>query len=274
MSLRWTALFSVCLLPTVSLGADDGSPAMKLIEARRVLIIAHRGDSSAFPENTLPAFRSAVQLGADLVELDYHHSEDGVPIVLHDKKLDRTTNAANVLGRGGVLVTDLRSADLKQLDAGRWFDARFADTRLPTLKESLRVIQAGSVTLIERKGGDAATCVDLLRTLGLLDRVVVQSFDWDYVRDCHRLAPTLALAVLGSDPLSSDKLDLAVKSGARIVGWNHERIGRKEIQSIHARGLKVWVYTVDDVTRARQLIADGIDGIITNVPGRMLNLAR
>ena len=79
----------------------DQTPAEKLTTARRVLIIAHRGDSKAAPENTLPAFRSALRAGADLVELDYYHSSDGVPVVFHDRELDRTTDAVRRWGRRG-----------------------------------------------------------------------------------------------------------------------------------------------------------------------------
>ncbi|MCH8923998.1 MAG: hypothetical protein IIA67_12720, partial [Planctomycetes bacterium] len=92
----WLALFGAVLLATsdtVSLAVDNGSTstARKLLASEGVLVIAHRGDSKVAPENTLPAFASAVQAGADLVELDYFHSSDGVPVVFHDDELDRTT---------------------------------------------------------------------------------------------------------------------------------------------------------------------------------------
>ena len=127
-----------------------------------MLIIAHRGNSSVAPENTLPAFESALDAKADLVELDYHHSADGVPVVLHDDMLDRTTNAQELLGKEKLLVVDVPSAEIAKLDAGLWFSDEFNGTKLPTLVESLAAIQAGSTTLIERKAGDAATLVKLL----------------------------------------------------------------------------------------------------------------
>ena len=78
-------------------------------------------------------------------------------------------------------------AELEPLDAGSWFGRKFRGTRLPTLDRALDVIQNGSVTLIERKDGDAKTCVELLRKKGIADQVVVQAFDWDYLRDVHEL---------------------------------------------------------------------------------------
>ncbi len=248
------------------------TPALRLVTEQKVLVIAHRGNSSEYPENTLPAFESGVKVGADLVELDYHHSADGVPVVLHDEMLSRTTDADELFRVKQPLVSRYKHADLCQLDAGAWFDLKFAGTRLPTLEESLDAIQKGSVTLVERKAGDAATCVKLLEKKQLLDRLVVQSFDWEYVSQCRKLAPNLVLAALGGKPLNEKRLEMAAATGAQIIAWDHKEIKRREIEAIHAKGLKAWVYTVDDPARAKQLIAAGIDGIITNVPGEMLKL--
>ena len=159
------------------------SPARRLVEADRVLVIAHRGDSKAYPENTLPAFESAVRIGADMVELDYVHTSDGVPVVIHDATLDRTTNAAQLWQGQKIRVDSKTLAEVRPLDAGAWFGPAFAGTKLPTLEEALDAIQSGSTTLIERKEGDAKTCVDLLERKELVGEVVVQSFDWNFLAD-------------------------------------------------------------------------------------------
>ena len=250
----------------------EPSPALALVSQPKVLIIAHRGNSSVFPENTLPAFESGVQVGADLVELDYHHSLDGIPVVLHDEILSRTTDADDLFGKPEPLVHQFPIAELIRLDAGAWFDLKFAGTRLPTLEESLGMIQKGSVTLVERKAGDAATCIKLLEKQKLLDRLVVQSFDWEYVSQCRQLAPHLVLAALGSKPLNEKRLEMAIATGAQIIAWDHKEISRREIEAIHARGKRAWVWTVDDPDRARALITAGIDGIITNVPETMIRV--
>lgn len=264
------ALCSVAGWSAATVGASERVPAAELVAADRVLVIGHRGASGCAPENTLPAFERAMAAGADLVELDYFHSADGVPVVLHDYTLDRTTNAEEVLGQPKLKVTERSLADLAKLDAGSWFHADFAGTRLPTLSESLDLIQAGSTTLIERKGGDAATCVKLLRQKGLLDQVVVQSFDWDYVTDCHREHPALVLAALGRGPLGDKQLDKVAQTGARIVGWRHNDVTPEAISLVHARGYQAWVYTVNDLARAKELVEAGIDGIITDIPARVL----
>jgi glycerophosphoryl diester phosphodiesterase len=255
-----------------SSSAAEPTPAQALIAAPRVLITAHRGNSSVAPENTLPAFQSALEVKSDLVELDYHHSADGVPVVIHDEILDRTTNAEEVLGRPKLLIGNLKLADLQKLDVGLWFSETFEGVKLPTLAESLDVIQAGSVTLIERKAGDAKTLVRLLEDNRLLDKVVVQAFDWEFVAECRRLAPQLALGTLSGKPASADQLRGAAKTGADLIVWNHEKIGPEQINQIHSLGKKAWVYTVDDPDRAKALIAAGIDGIITNKPAEMIKL--
>jgi glycerophosphoryl diester phosphodiesterase len=276
MSLR-ISLYVVLLMALSKSGlALEPTPAQKLVAQPGPLIIAHRGDSAHAPENTLSSFASAVKLKADLVELDYYHSKEGIPVVIHDNFLDRTTDSEAIFGSARVLVEETPLADLQKLDAGAWFDPKFKGTKLPTLAESLDLIQAGSVTLIERKKGDAATCIKLLREKKLVDQVVVQSFDWKYVRDCHELEPTLVLAVLGGgkDALSDARLDAAAATGASIVAWDHAKLTKTQIVAIHARGLKAWCYTVDDSARALELAAAGIDGIITNVPGKMIKVVR
>ena len=269
------AIIATLLAATLSPAlAMEPTPAQKLVAGPGPLVIAHRGDSVHAPENTLPAFAAAVKLGADLVELDYYHSADGVPVVTHDNFLDRTTDAAAVLGKAKMLVEETPLAELQKLDAGSWFASAFAGSKIPTLSDSLDLIQAGSVTLIERKKGDAATCIRLLREKKLTETVVVQSFDWQFVRDCHKLEPTLVLAALGKDPLTEKRLAAAADTGASIIAWDHAKLSRPQIAAIHARGLKAWAYTVDDSARAKDLASAGIDGIITNAPGRMMEVVR
>lgn len=234
-----------------------------------LLIIAHRGDSKVAPENTLPAFESALAAGSDLVELDYHHSADGVPVVIHDADLDRTTNAVQRWGGQKIKLVDKQLDELKQLEAGSWFAPQFATAKLPTLVEALTTIQAGSVTLIERKAGDPATCVKLLKDRKLVDQVVVQAFDWDFLAGCHALDPSLILGALGDKELTADKLDRIARCGAKVVGWSDRDTTAESIRAIHDRGWRAWVWTVDDPARARQLVEMKIDGIITNRPAEI-----
>lgn len=247
----------------------EANTARQRIGREGVLVIAHRGCSCEYPENTLAAFQAAVECGADLVELDYHHTADGVPVVLHDEFLDRTTNAAQVLGQEKLLVGQVPLADLKKLDAGSWFDRQFAGQPLPTLREALEVIQPRSMTLVERKAGDALRLIGLLREGGYLDRVVVQSFDWEFVAECRRLAPELVLGALGSKPPHEDQLKAAAATGADVIVWNYKQLGPQQIRQIHALGKKAWAYTVNEPEQARRLVRAGIDGLITDDPATL-----
>lgn len=277
--------FSLLLCGALVFGvaaASTGSPpptAPELLRDTRPLVIAHRGYSGAAPENTLPSFAAATLAGTDLVELDYHHTRDGALIVLHDATLDRTTDARQRWGGEKNRVGERTFAELQSLDAGRWFDPRYAGTRLPLLEEALDAIAPHAVTLIERKAGDARACVELLRRRGWINRVVVQSFDWDYLREFHALVPEQVLGALGpvgrpdGTPLTEEEktlgpaqLERLAAAGASVAVWSRDHVTADSVRAAHARGLKVWVYTVDDVAAARQLLARGVDGIITNHP--------
>jgi glycerophosphoryl diester phosphodiesterase len=258
--------------------AATNSPAEHLLNLNRPLVIAHRGYSAFVPENTLPSFERALASGADMIELDYHHTRDGELVVLHDYTLDRTTDATNRWGGKAVRIADRPYEDLKELEAGLWFKPPQSGVRLPTLVQSMDVIQRGSMTLIERKAGDAATCVKLLKQRDLINQVVVQAFDWNYLRDFHKLEPAQVLGALGppatregrkltekEKALTPAWLDEVKSTGARAAVWN-KQVDAAAVKAAHERGLKLWVYTIDDEALAKQLLALGVDGIITDNP--------
>ena len=253
------------------------SIAERLAESPRPLLIGHRGYASRAPENTLPSFQLALAAGADLIELDYHHSRDGVPVVIHDRLLDRTTDARKKWKRRRHKVSLKTVAELQTLDVGSWFDITHCGVKISTLAEALEFIcSRGGVPLIEHKSGNAETLVKLLHARNLVNRVVVISFDWKFLRDFHALEPRQVLGALGPPArlshgrrpvhvrrkLGSRLADLA-KTGARIAVWNR-KISKRSIRGAQARGLKVWVYTLDDAKSARKLLRLGVDGIITN----------
>lgn len=254
------------------------SPAEALLKSPRPLVIGHRGFSMIAPENTRAAFERALLAGVDLVELDYYHSRDGVPIVIHDGTLDRTTDAVARWGGKDIAIGDRTAAELTSLDAGKWFKPPFPNEKLPTLEQALDLIQSRGMTLIERKGGDAATLHRLLTAKSLVNRLVVQSFDWNFLRDYHRLDPGQVLAALGplgsraGKKLTDDEkalnrawLEEVRDSGARIAAWNRQ-VDAAAVREAHAMGLKVLVYTIDEPDVAAQLLAAGVDGIISNNP--------
>ncbi|HVA44844.1 MAG TPA: glycerophosphodiester phosphodiesterase family protein [Pirellulales bacterium] len=239
---------------------------IELLDSPKTLLLAHRGDSRVAPENTLPAFESALKLGVDLVELDYHQSADGVPVVFHDKELDRCTNACALWGGEKVLLSSRAWSDLCQLDAGGWYGEQFAGTRLATLEEALRLICPRAGCMIERKSGDAETLVALIDRLGVVDRCAVAAFDWSFLARCRELSSSIVLEALGTERLTSQRLDAAMQFAPRVIGWDNRHITAEGIGMVHRRRLKVWVWTVDDPARAAELIAWGADGVISNVP--------
>lgn len=172
-------------------------PAEALLQLKRPLVIGHRGFSSIAPENTIASFQKAVIAGADLTELDYHHTKDDRLIVIHDSTGDRTTDAHQRWNGNNFKVADYDFEKLSELEAGTWFKPPQPGLHLPELGEALDVIQKGSVTLIERKAGDAASCIKVIRDKNLLNHVVVQAFDWNYLREYHQQEPTQILAALG-----------------------------------------------------------------------------
>jgi glycerophosphoryl diester phosphodiesterase len=245
--------------------------ALDRIRSAGVLVIAHRGNSRQAPENTLPAFISAARLGVDFIELDYRHTADEVPLVIHDQYLDRTTDVNGHCHQIKIALAEKTVAELQPLDAGTWFSPEFAGTRLSTLAEVLAALP-DSCFMIERKGGSAEICVQVIEECQAADRVIVHAFDWDFLRACHRLCPGLTLGALGSKELSGAQIDEARALGAVVVGWQAANLGRDEIEQIHAAGMKAWAWTVDDLQLAQRLVDDGLDGLISNQPAAMQSL--
>jgi glycerophosphoryl diester phosphodiesterase len=260
------------------------SPVETLVNLPRPLVIGHRGYNQIAPENTLPSFKLAMMAGADMVELDYYHAKDGKLVVIHDETLDRTTDAIAKWNENAVRISAKSGDALCSLDAGKWFDTKnagshlphYAGTKLPTLAESLDLIQDGNMTLIHHKEGDAATCLKLLRDKNLVNKVVVQSFDWNYLKDFHQQEPKQILGALGplwsrngkqlSDAekvLDKSWVDEVKSIGATIAVWNNQ-ITRESVDYAHQQGLKVWVYTINDPAMANQVLDLGADGIITD----------
>ncbi|NNH22130.1 glycerophosphodiester phosphodiesterase, partial [Pseudokineococcus marinus] len=283
-------------------GALAALDAAEAAESRRApgappAVVAHRGSSSTAPENTLAAFEAARRAGAPWVETDLRRTRDGVAVVLHDPRLERTTDGAGDLA-------GLTAAEVAALDAGSWFAPGFGGARVPLLDELLDWAAAHDEPhlLLELKGSwapaEVAPVVAAVRARGLAERVVLQSFDAGTVAACAHAAPDLALGLLlregggvplleagagtqdgpghgetGGPPRVSEEVRRlvaehrlsAVNPGARLVVGSPEVVG-----ALHDLGVAVWVWTVDDAARWAQLEEAGADGVITNRPDRML----
>jgi len=233
----------------------------------RPLVIAHRGASRLAPENTLPAFRLAADVGADAVELDARLSADGAVVVVHDLTLDRTTN-----GTGTVTATSL--TELKSLDAGAKFGARFAGERIPILDEVFEAIGRRVLINVELKDYEsvfdrrlAEAVVRIVRHHGLERRVLLSTFNPFGLRAVRRLAPDVPRALL---LWATEKrwMQLASRRLAAFEACHpHERMtDRHMIAAEHAQGRRVNVWTVNDADRMRELLLLGADGLITDAP--------
>ncbi|MFD3334741.1 glycerophosphodiester phosphodiesterase family protein [Streptomyces sp. NPDC058700] len=228
-------------------------------------VIAHRGASAAAPENTLVSDEVARRGGAVWIENDVQPSKDGVPYILHDTTVDRTTD-----GTGP--VRSLTSAQLDALDAGSWFAPAYAGTRVPTLAAQLADLRVrGGKLLLEIKGrhshAEVARIVQDVRDQGMTDRVFVQSFDITSLRHVRDLAPELPVGLLRST-LDADPVALAGELDLAAYNVSDTALSTRPglVAELHAAGVAVNVWTVDRADRWKALDDLGVDGIITNRP--------
>jgi glycerophosphoryl diester phosphodiesterase len=242
-------------------------PALDHLYLRTPAIIAHRGASAAAPENTLAAFNLAVALNADAVELDVKLSKDGVPVVMHDATVDRTTD-----GKGR--VSDLTLADLKALDAGSWKEAKFAGERVPRLAEVFEAVSSRIWINVEltnyttRGDGLAAVVVGLIQQMKLQNRVLLSSFDPLNLRKVRQLDPSLPVAQLTShdQPIFLREAWLAFFIPHEARHPEDVQLGQKGVAYFKKRGYRVNVWTVNNPDDLRRLADEGVDGLITDVP--------
>jgi glycerophosphoryl diester phosphodiesterase len=226
-------------------------------------IIAHRGASGEYPENTLLAIEEAVLQGADAIEIDVF-AVDGELIVIHDHHLARTTN-----GSGSIYQHSL--AQLQQLDAGR-------GQRIPTLWQVLQLLAPTPLWLnIELKGDNTvAPLLPLLeraeRELQFdLNRLLISSFNHHLLADLNRQRAALKLGALTAS-LPIDYAAFAQQLNAYSVNCDVSFINQAFVDDAKARGLKIYVYTVDQADDIARLAGYGVDGIFSNYPARSKQL--
>ena len=229
--------------------------------SRAPLVIAHRGASAERPENTLPAYERAIELGADMIEIDLHRTRDGAIAVLHDAALER------IGGRGE--VGDATWEELRSLDAG-------GGARVPSLDEVLDAFGARIPFNLELKCAERGPYPDLeRRTLeavgrrGLLARTLFSCFEDPVLAQLRSLAPEARLALLVSPESRERALARAREIGAEALNPWFGLAERGLVEAAHAAGLAVYPYTVDDPERMRALLALGVDGLFTNRPDRL-----
>ena len=231
---------------------------------RRPLLVAHRGASEVAPEHTIAAYEAALQAGADALELDVHLSADDQLVVIHDDRLDRTTD-----GRGA--VRDYTVQQLKRLDAGRWFSRAFRGQRIQTLSEVLERFRDRAAFGVELKGGsDFYPGIEerLLTLLGIyevVDRTLVASFDHHALRKCRDLDPEVRLGALVRNRLLNPAT-LAPRGVLNAVCLPADLTTERDVAACRDTGLDGYVFVVNDPFAARRFAEWGVAGLITDRP--------
>lgn len=230
-----------------------------------VSIVSHRGAAALAPENTLAAMRIAIDQGVDFVETDVQLTSDGVPMLLHDPTLDRTTN-----GSGPIALRTF--AEVRALDAGSWFDAAHAGERVPTLEEFLDVLEPANVrALVELKGDwtseQLQTVAELLQSRYMVNRVALQSFDEETLRGLQNVAPQFARVMLTRE-WDARTVALAQELEVSAVGGRPKLLNRNLdlLAQLRATGIGSLTYTLNKAKRWDLAIERGIDLIVTDDP--------
>lgn len=242
---------------------------MKIDGLRYPLIIAHRGYSARYPENTLIAFEKALESGVQMIELDVTLTRDRKIVVIHDETLYRTTS-----GRGK--VADYTLTELKMLDAGGWFSDRFSGEAIPVLTEVLTLAGGRATVNIEIKpeAYDPRHPKDaierqiwrMLHHRHLLTDVLVSSFEAEILAELARMTPKPNLAFLTKGRTDTGVFDTCRKIDAFSWNAHYRDLNRTRVESAHDLGLKVFAYTVNAPDDILALIDMGVDGIYTDDP--------
>ena len=234
-------------------------------------VIGHRGAAASAPENTLASFRHAKALGCAWVEFDVRLTGDGELIVLHDARLDRTTD-----GRGRAAA--LPYAEIRRHDAGAWFAAEFAGERVPTLRETLEILgalQLGANVEIKpdrRRARETGTAVGAALARNWprhLPPPLLSSFDLHALEAAAEAAPAIARGILYR-AVPRNWRRTAERLGAATINADHRRLSPVRIGEMRAAGYPVLAYTVNDPERAATLFGWGVSAVFSDRPEAIL----
>jgi glycerophosphoryl diester phosphodiesterase len=224
-------------------------------------VIAHRGASGRLPENTLPAYQLAVELRADMIEIDLHLTRDGAVVVAHDGDL------AGLGGHGE--IGDASLAEVRALDAG-------GGERVPVLAEVLDRFGSRIPFNLELKRGRRgdypgleAAALEAVTLRGLLPRTLFSCFGESVLERLRALEPAARVALLVEPKRAQRPVERARGLGAEALNPWYGLVTRSLVEEAHAAGLMVYPYTVDDPREMRRQVELGVDGLFTNHPDRM-----
>ncbi len=265
-------------MPTAKTPRSPRTITEYLLVDGQTRVIAHRGFSARAPENTLASFRKAVEIGADMIELDVLLSKDGRLVVIHDDTLDRTTD-----GKGK--VSEFTLAQLKRFSAGIWFSKKFKNEHIPTLREVFDLAKGKLLVNVEIKteavtnkihGGIAGKVVKLIRRCGMKTQVIVSSFDPRALKQMRRLDPRIKTATLYDAKLQCGKKPEQImrECGTSAFNLSTREVSPAIVRLSHAEAKPVAVYTVNDAFTMRKMISLGVDAIFTNAPDVLLKVLK
>ncbi len=251
-----------------------------------LLIQGHRGAAGLAPENTLAAFRKAIQLGADGMEMDLQATRDGAVVVIHDDTVDRTTDGHGRVG-------DLTLAEIERLDAGAKFAPAFRGERIPTLLEVIQLVKASGdprvrlaleIKFAKGHQGEPADLEErilaILRQTEFLGRVSIQSFYHPSPAKMKRLEPRIPTGLLvGSREVPSDPVALVRALRADYYAPDYRLVTGELVGTLHGAGIPVVTWTVNDPPEMQRLLEAGVgsllgDAIISDFPDRALRWLR
>ena len=224
-----------------------------------VQVVAHRGYSGEYPENTLSAFAGAYACGAKTVEFDVRKTKDDKLVIFHDDTLEKLTGDETT-------IADHTYEELLQIDAGEWFGREYRLERIPTLDQTLDLLKSTNMRLfceLKDIGDDPTFASEVYQKFvdyGLLDRVVFLSFNYSYLSAIKGLNPDQPIMVLAS----FGKSTLPQRYPAEYYGVNMKTLTPKTIRAIHDAGAKVYTYTPETKGQMLSLQRLGVDGVITD----------
>ena len=236
-------------------------------------VIAHRGYSSQAPENTMAAFQRALDAGITDLELDVQMTRDGQIVVIHDEKVDRTSD-----GEG--LVKDFSFSELQKLDFGRWFSPEYAGERIPRLEDVLKLAAAHDMWVnVELKTGIIRypkleeKVVDLIQHFDMAHQVIISSFNHYSLKTVKDICPDMPIGLLYMAGLY-EPWNYAVAMGAQALHPLHWNIVPEVTKGSKEAGIKLHPFTVDEPDIIQRMIDANVDGIISNYPERVVSLLR
>lgn len=259
-------------MKTAKEGSDRGHPR-SVCTTMKTKNFAHRGYSGLYPENTMLAFEKAIEAGADGIELDVQETKDGHVVIVHDERVDRTTNGT---GR----IKDMTLQELRELDASYIYTGKIEKTLIPTLEEYFAFVQDKDiVTNVEMKTGnyeyrsmEQKVC-DLVCRYGLQKKVIISSFNHYTILRMKEMAPELEYGFLTEDWII-DVGAYVKKHGIQGFHPNFHNLLPEIVEEVKAHGIKIHCYTVNEPEDVLDLAKKGVDTIIGNFPERTAQVLR